>query len=170
MLGALERAISVCECQQRGHVSPFSYARADISRDTVPRNGRHYRSICGYTDGRELCLACRASTLLTRGPSQAAREESFFPVSLWSRAMSSEARRRRFEELARQHEAVLMRAALRLTGSPAEAEDLCQETLIKAYVAFDQFTRGRRPLSFRSDPDLRLRCANPVHAGCYRPR
>ena len=63
-------------------------------------------------------------------------------MSRWSRSPSPEARRRQFEELAREHSAVLMRAALRLTGNPAEAEDLCQETLIKAYVAFDQFTPG----------------------------
>jgi RNA polymerase sigma-70 factor (ECF subfamily) len=78
--------------------------------------------------------------------------------------MSAEARRRRFEELARQHEAVLMRAALRLTGSPAEAEDLCQETLIKAYVAFDQFTRGS---NFRA---WTLRILVNTHISRYRSR
>jgi RNA polymerase sigma-70 factor (ECF subfamily) len=63
-------------------------------------------------------------------------------MSLWSRPAPTEARRRQFEELSQQHGDSFLRAALRLTGSPAEAEDLCQETLIKAYVAFEQFTAG----------------------------
>lgn len=57
-----------------------------------------------------------------------------------------------------------MRAALRLTGSPAEAEDLCQETLIKAYMAFDQFTRGS---NFRA---WTLRILANTHISRYRSR
>ncbi len=83
-------------------------------------------------------------------------------MSLWSRPATSEARRRQFEELAREHEPTLMRAALRLTGDQAEAEDLCQETLIKAYVAFEQFSRGS---NFRA---WTLRILANTHISRYR--
>ena len=63
-------------------------------------------------------------------------------MSRWPRPDQAEARRRQFEELAQEHSDVLMRCALRLTGNPADAEDLCQETLIKAYLGFDQFSEG----------------------------
>ena len=36
----------------------------------------------------------------------------------------------------------LYRVALRLTGNPAEADDLVQETMLKAYRAWHQFERG----------------------------
>ena len=55
-----------------------------------------------------------------------------------------------------------MRAALRLTGDQAEAEDLCQETLIKAYVAFEQFSRGS---NFRG---WTLRILANTHISRYR--
>jgi RNA polymerase sigma-70 factor (ECF subfamily) len=55
-----------------------------------------------------------------------------------------------------------LRAALRLTGDQAEAEDLCQEALIKAYVAFDQFSRGS---SFRA---WTLRILANTHISRYR--
>ena len=83
-------------------------------------------------------------------------------MNLWSRTQSPEARRRLFEELAREHEPTLMRAALRLTGDQAEAEDLCQETLIKAYVAFEQFSRGS---NFRA---WTLRILANTHISRYR--
>ena len=50
--------------------------------------------------------------------------------------------RGQFEELAQAHSPAFMRAALRLTGTAVEAEDLLQEALIKAYVAFGQFAPG----------------------------
>jgi RNA polymerase sigma-70 factor (ECF subfamily) len=81
---------------------------------------------------------------------------------LWPRNPTPEARRRQFEELAREHEPALLRAALRLTGDPAEAEDLCQEALIKAYVAFEQFTRGS---NFRA---WTLRILANTHISRYR--
>ena len=63
-------------------------------------------------------------------------------MSRWLRPVPTEARRAQFEELSRQHGEAFLRAAMRLTGNPVEAEDLLQETLIKAYVAFEQFTAG----------------------------
>jgi RNA polymerase sigma-70 factor (ECF subfamily) len=50
--------------------------------------------------------------------------------------------RARFEELAMEHMASLYTAALRMTRNPADAEDLVQETYLKAYRAFDSFQEG----------------------------
>ena len=36
-------------------------------------------------------------------------------------------------------------AALRMTRNPADAEDLVQETYVKAFAAFHQFSRGHEP-------------------------
>ena len=47
-----------------------------------------------------------------------------------------------FEEQVRPHIAQLYPAALRLTRNPADAEDLVQDTLAKAYARYDQFTPG----------------------------
>lgn len=40
------------------------------------------------------------------------------------------------------------RFALRLTGSPDEAEDLVQDTFLRAYRSWDQYTRGTRVRSW----------------------
>jgi RNA polymerase sigma-70 factor (ECF subfamily) len=48
----------------------------------------------------------------------------------------------RFEELAMEHMGSLYTAALRMTRNPADAEDLVQETYLKAYRAFDSFQEG----------------------------
>jgi len=50
--------------------------------------------------------------------------------------------RSRFAELAMPHMQALYTAALRMTRSPADAEDLVQETFLKAYRAFDRFEEG----------------------------
>ncbi len=47
-----------------------------------------------------------------------------------------------FAELAMPHMASLYTAALRMTRSPADAEDLVQETYLKAYRAFHTFQEG----------------------------
>jgi RNA polymerase sigma-70 factor (ECF subfamily) len=52
------------------------------------------------------------------------------------------ARRREFEQLARQYERDVFNAALRMTGDHADAHDVAQEALVKAYLAFDQFQPG----------------------------
>jgi len=51
-------------------------------------------------------------------------------------------RRHEFERLARTHERDIFNAALRMTGDYADAEDVAQEALVKAYSAFDQFELG----------------------------
>src|SRR5207247_3309755 len=51
-------------------------------------------------------------------------------------------KRASFEREALVHLDSLYRVALRLTGNPAEADDLVQETMLKAYRAWHQFQRG----------------------------
>lgn len=50
----------------------------------------------------------------------------------------------RFETVALAHSAFLMRLARRLTGDPSSAEDLFQDTYLKAYRAFDGFEGASR--------------------------
>src|SRR2546427_7556891 len=47
-----------------------------------------------------------------------------------------------FAEQAMEHMASLYTAALRMTRNPADAEDLVQETYLKAYRAFGSFQQG----------------------------
>src|SRR5437016_14412850 len=51
-------------------------------------------------------------------------------------------RRDEFERVAMPHTESLLRAALRITKERAAAEDMVQETLLRAWRAFDQFERG----------------------------
>jgi RNA polymerase sigma-70 factor, ECF subfamily len=55
---------------------------------------------------------------------------------------TAEARRARFERDALPFLDQLYAAALRMTRNPADAEDLVQETYVKAFAAFHQFTEG----------------------------
>lgn len=48
----------------------------------------------------------------------------------------------RFPELAMEHMSALYTAALRMTRNPADAEDLVQETYLKAYRGFGSFKDG----------------------------
>jgi RNA polymerase sigma-70 factor (ECF subfamily) len=59
----------------------------------------------------------------------------------WSRAPEREAhsQQRLFEEMVMAHLDALYRTALRLTSSREHAEDLVQETCLRAYRAFDRF-------------------------------
>jgi len=47
-----------------------------------------------------------------------------------------------FEQQVRPYLGQLYPAALRMTRNPADAEDLVQDTLAKAYTAFAQYTPG----------------------------
>lgn len=47
-----------------------------------------------------------------------------------------------FTDLTMQHMPALYTAALRMTRNPADAEDLVQETFLKAYRSFDRFEEG----------------------------
>jgi RNA polymerase sigma-70 factor, ECF subfamily len=51
-------------------------------------------------------------------------------------------KRASFENEALVHLDVLYRVALRLTGNPSDADDLVQETMLKAYRAWDQYEKG----------------------------
>ncbi len=48
----------------------------------------------------------------------------------------------RFEDLTRQHLRALWRTALRMTGDSQTAEDLTQETCLRAYRSFDSYEDG----------------------------
>lgn len=49
---------------------------------------------------------------------------------------------REFEQLTMPHADALLRTAVRMTRNPSDAEDLVQETYLKAYRFFDRFERG----------------------------
>ena len=51
-------------------------------------------------------------------------------------------KRASFENEALVHLDVLYRVALRLTANPSDADDLVQETMLKAYRAWDQYEKG----------------------------
>ena len=62
--------------------------------------------------------------------------------------MESSSSKPGFENEALPHLDAVYRFALRLAGSTAEAEDLVQETFLRAYRAWDQFERGTRAKSW----------------------
>jgi RNA polymerase sigma-70 factor (ECF subfamily) len=62
-------------------------------------------------------------------------------VSSWLRFLPM-ADQANFEADAMQFAAQLYSAALRMTRNPADAEDVVQETFLKAYRAYDSFTEG----------------------------
>ena len=64
--------------------------------------------------------------------------------------MSSEANKQTFEKLVRPHFDRLYRLAFRLTGRKAEAEDLFQELLIKAFGKLDDLVHIDEPASWLS--------------------
>ena len=57
---------------------------------------------------------------------------------------SDEQRNARFERDALQYLDQLYSAALRMTRNPADAEDLLQETMVKAYAGFRSFREDRK--------------------------
>ena len=50
------------------------------------------------------------------------------------------------EELYRRHSGRLYNVAYRMTGNAADAEDLVQDTLLRAFRGFDGFTAGTNTL------------------------
>lgn len=64
------------------------------------------------------------------------------PVPPPSSPVPIEEKRASFEREALVHLDVLYRVALRLTGNPSDADDLVQETMLKAYRSWDQYEQG----------------------------
>jgi RNA polymerase sigma-70 factor, ECF subfamily len=77
----------------------------------------------------------------TQTGSVSSAEQSRGDVGL-ARPESPEQRRARFERDALPFVDQLYAAALRMTRNPADAEDLVQETFLKAFAAFHQFEAG----------------------------
>lgn len=71
-------------------------------------------------------------------------------------------RRQEFEALVKQHERAIYAAAVRLTGSHQDAEDLMQEAIVSAYLGFDKFELGT---NFRA---WVLRILRNTHINRYR--
>src|SRR5258707_15778394 len=67
-----------------------------------------------------------------------------------SRAEHSSEDRERFERDVIPQLGQLYPAALRMTRNPTDAEDLVQETSVKAYAAFQQFTPGTNLRAWRN--------------------
>ncbi len=78
-------------------------------------------------EGSEIRRMGKALTTPERGPREAADQDL---------------RRKRFEEMVAQHLDSLYAAALRLTRNREDAEDLLQETLLKAWRSFHTFEEG----------------------------
>ncbi len=66
----------------------------------------------------------------------------FFTSQREARALAAAERRREFESIARPCERDIYLASLRMTGCAEDAEDLAQETFVRAYTHFHQFERG----------------------------
>lgn len=60
----------------------------------------------------------------------------------WPLSDRAEARREAFEREALTHLDAVYRTALRLSGNPSDAEDLVQDTMLKAYRAWDRYQPG----------------------------
>jgi RNA polymerase sigma-70 factor, ECF subfamily len=80
----------------------------------------------------------RALTSAAERTSDAQRRSPFRP----SATGPGEERRRAFERLAAEQATDLYAAALRLARNSDDAQDLTQDTLVRAYIAFDSFERG----------------------------
>lgn len=71
-----------------------------------------------------------------------ARDDSLAPASGQAAGQPEEERRNQFEALALPHASALYRTAYHLSRHAAEAEDLTQETYLRAYRAFADFRGG----------------------------
>jgi RNA polymerase sigma-70 factor (ECF subfamily) len=95
------------------------------------------RKLAGAGNGNQSLLRCVARDgHSTRAWIHAPR------TGEWPLADRTEARREAFEREALTHLDAVYRTALRLSGDPSDAEDLVQETMLKAYRAWDQYERG----------------------------
>ena len=89
--------------------------------------------VCGDVEGR----------LLPRGGGCAVLgSEAMSDIPATAPVESAEERAERFERDAMQYLDQLYGAAMRMTRNPVDAEDLVQETYLKAFAAFESFTEG----------------------------
>lgn len=96
---------------------------------------------CKTTD-RNLRSEVRSSQQITNDLADALwAEQSDDRVGSWPMESAAE-RDARFERDALQYIDALYAGAMRFTANPAEAEDLVQETILKAFAAFHQFEEG----------------------------
>jgi len=81
------------------------------------------------------------SLLMTTDATEEPTPTAEAPVAPAKRVISADTRAL-FEDQALQYMDQLYAAAMRMTRNPADAADLVQETFVKAYQAFGQFTQG----------------------------
>jgi len=89
--------------------------------------------------------AMRRMRLTAPVSSQVPEQIQVRPIEMRESAVAEEtveARRARFERDALPYLDQLYAAAMRMTRNPADAEDLVQETFVKAFAAFHQFQEG----------------------------
>ena len=70
------------------------------------------------------------------------RLDGYLPFGVTSMGTSADEKRRSFEKEAVPHLDTVYRVALRLAGDQTQAEDLAQETMLKAYRAWHQYKSG----------------------------
>jgi RNA polymerase sigma-70 factor (ECF subfamily) len=122
-------------------LSPFVLPTVALPRLEVPRRGTGVQRPSLIPDivavGSEMDTA--VSTAAWSGEGRMTSEEA---QARPPREETAQARRARFERDALPYLDQLYAAAMRMTRNPADAEDLVQETFVKAFAAFHQFTEG----------------------------
>src|SRR4026208_846317 len=84
----------------------------------------------------------RPTAVLWAAMTESLRDEMSPPAEIGVEDEASDQRSARFERDALPFLDQLYAAALRMTRNPADAEDHVQETYVRAFAAFHQFTEG----------------------------
>jgi RNA polymerase sigma-70 factor (ECF subfamily) len=92
------------------------------------------------TQPRQLSWSAMTNTPENQGPSDAPATAE--PAGAATNEQSPDELRALFEEQALPYMDQLYAAAMRMTRNPSDAADLVQETFIKAFAAFRQYTQG----------------------------
>jgi RNA polymerase sigma-70 factor (ECF subfamily) len=114
---------------ERTHRSRRTHSKASVIVDGVS-SGRRRRVFQVDSDPGDSATQTRADTDTATTPSSTGNGET------------ATQRQARFERDALPFLDQLYAAAMRMTRNPADAEDLLQETFLKAYAAFHQFEAG----------------------------
>ncbi len=116
---------------------------ARTSRTTAPRAARHSSRPAGRPERGASDARPDTRTVARVGvPSASGAPETVDGEVSTVEQETSEQRSARFERDALPFLDQLYSAALRMTRNPADAEDLVQETFVKAFAAFHQFQEG----------------------------